>query len=247
MQWHSHCNNTLESIMQIKCDFELVFDPQEYIDLYGDHLRRLIERPGVREDFEQVFSQDVMIFDPVACYDSFRIDNCLHDRFELQGGERIGGGPVMEVLRGAEELVVAVCTIGPAVDEKVRAYQAQKEHFKAIMLDEVASWAVDQVRQGLYLYLEEELQAKDWRASTMLSPGESAWSVDDQRVIFEILDATEIGVSLNDSCLMIPLKSLSMIMGVGSQPMGVEGMMNCDFCSMQERCRYYQVRAGVQS
>ena len=143
--------------MLIKRDFELVFDSQEYIDLYGDHLRRLIERPSVREDFEQVFNQDVEIFDPVACYDFFRIDNCLHDRFELQGSVRIGGGPVMEVLRGAEELVVAVCTIGPGVDEKVRAYQAEKEHFKAMILDEVASWAVDQVRQGLYRYLMAKL------------------------------------------------------------------------------------------
>ena len=233
--------------MQIKRDFELVFDPQEYIDLYGDHLRRLIERPSVREDFEQVFSQDVEVFDPVACYDFFQIDNCLHDRFELQGGIRIGGGPVMEVLRGAEELVVAVCTIGAGVDEKVRTYQAEKEHFKAMILDEVASWAVDQVRQGLYQYLDQELQTKEWRTSTMLSPGESAWSVKDQRVIFDILDTSEIGVALNESYLMLPLKSLSMIMGAGSQPMGVEGLTNCDFCSMQEKCRYYQVRAGMQS
>ena len=233
--------------MQIKRNFELVFDPQEYIDFQGERFARLLERPSVREDFEQVLNEDVKVFEPVACYDAYQIDNCLHDRFELQGGTRIGGGPVMEVLRGAEELVVAVCTIGSAVDGKVRDYQAQKDHFKAIMLDEVASWAVDQVRQGLYLDLEEELQAKDWRVSTMLSPGESAWTVDDQRVIFKILDTSKIGVSLNDSCLMTPLKSLSMIMGIGSQPMGVEGMTNCDFCTMQDRCRYYQARLGVHS
>jgi hypothetical protein len=232
--------------MQIKRDFELVFDPQEYIDFHGERFERLLDRPKVRDDFEQVLNADVKLFEPVACYDSYRINNCLHDRFELQDGTRIGGGPVMEVLRGAEELIVAVCSIGPAVDEKVRDYQGQKDHFKAMMLDEVASWAVDQVRQRLYQFLEAELQAKNWRVSTMLSPGESAWSVDDQRVIFKILNTSKIGVRLTDSCLMIPLKSLSMIMGIGSQPMGVEGLTNCDFCSMQEKCRYYQVRAGVK-
>ena len=108
--------------MQIKRNFELVFDPQEYIDFHGERFARLLERPSVREDFEQVLNEDVKVFEPVACYDAYQIDNCLHDRFELQGGTRIGGGPVMEVLRGAEELVVAVCTIGSAVDEKVRDY-----------------------------------------------------------------------------------------------------------------------------
>jgi len=235
-----------EGIMQIKRDIELVFDPQEYIDFHGERFARLLERPRVREDFEQVLNEDVKVFEPIACYDSYRIDNCLHDRFELQGGIRIGGGPVIEVLRGAQEIVVAVCTIGTAVDEKVRDYQADKDHFKAVMLDEVASWAVDQIRKGLYVELEAELKNRGWRASTMLSPGESAWTVDDQRVIFDILDTSKIGVSLNDSCLMIPLKSLSMIMGIGTQPMGVEGLTNCDFCSMQQKCRYYEARVKVQ-
>ena len=233
--------------MQIKRDFELVFDSQDYIDFHGERFARLLERPSVREDFQQVLIEDVKVFDPRACFDSCQIDNCLHDRFELQGGTRIGGGPVMEVLRGAQELVVAVCTIGAAVDEKVRGYQADNDHFKAFLLDELASWGVDQVRQGLYLVLEDELQAKDWRISTMLSPGESAWTVDDQRVIFDILDTSKIGVSLNDSCLMTPLKSLSMIMGIGTQPMGVEGLTNCDFCSMQEKCKYYEARQKTQA
>jgi len=190
--------------------------------------------------------EDVKVFEPAACHEAFTIKNCLHERFELEGGMRIGGGPVLEVMRGAEQLVVAVCTVGAGVDERIRDYQLEKEHFRALILDEVASWAVDQLRQGLYQQLQAEMQAKSWHTSSMLSPGESAWTVDDQKVIFQLLDTSQIGVSLNESCLMLPLKSLSMIMGIGRQVMGVEGLSNCDFCSIKEKCRYYELRIQAQ-
>ena len=61
--------------MQIKRNFKLVFDPQEYIDFHGERFARLLERPSVREDFEQVINEDVKVFEPVACYDSCQIDN----------------------------------------------------------------------------------------------------------------------------------------------------------------------------
>lgn len=45
----------------------------------------LVGRPRVREEFEQVLNEDVKVFEPIACYDSYQIDYCLQDRFDLQG------------------------------------------------------------------------------------------------------------------------------------------------------------------
>jgi hypothetical protein len=62
--------------------------------------------------------------------------------------------------------------------------------------------------------------------------------VDEQAVIFKLLDAGRIGVSLTPSLVMRPIKSLSLIVGLGSGPLGVEGGSNCDFCTIRERCAY---------
>ena len=70
----------------------------------------------------------------------------------------------------------------------------------------------------------------------------SAWSVEEQAVMFSLLDTSEIGVSLSDSMIMSPIKSLSLIMGTGPDPMGVEGASNCDFCSIKEWCNYRHKR-----
>ncbi|MFN2137862.1 MAG: hypothetical protein ACK2UK_18040 [Candidatus Promineifilaceae bacterium] len=224
-------------------DFQLAFDPQEYIDLHGEQFARLMAAPARRRQLDQAIELVSAIALPTACYDIFPIEKFLHDRIKLANGRLIGGGPVVTVTGGAEALIVAVCTVGQAVDDKIREMQAQKKLFETMLFDELASAAVDQVRQQLYEQLLAHQQARGLRLSTLLSPGESTWSVHDQTTIFRLLDTSSIGVTLNSSRVMKPLKSLSMIMGTGSCQMGVEGLSNCDFCSIKDRCQYR--RSGV--
>src|SRR3972149_4197736 len=72
----------------------------------------------------------------------------------VAGGIRMGGRAVGRVVGGAEELYVALCTIGPALDERVREKRAQGRYLEMLLLDELGSWAVDQVRQQLYERIE---------------------------------------------------------------------------------------------
>jgi hypothetical protein len=224
--------------MHITHDFTLAFDLDEYVSFHGAQYARLLERPAVRSEMESAFAEVGDVVQPAACYDVFPIEGFVHDRVRLAGGATLGGGPVVEVVCGAEALALAVVTVGPAVDQRIKQLNAERQRFQALVLDELASWAVDQVRQQLYAQMSQVFQARGWRTSTFLSPGESAWSVREQRVLFKLLDASQIGVSLSDSYLMTPLKSLSLMCGAGSQPLGVEGLTNCDFCSIKDRCNF---------
>jgi hypothetical protein len=112
-----------------------------------------------------------------------------------------------------------------------------------MFLDDLGSWAVDQVRQQLCRQVEAAATAQGLHASASLSPGESEWSVRDQAVIFSVLDTHPIGVTLNDSLVMLPLKSLSLVVGIGPGPLGVEGASNCDFCTIRERCQNRKLRS----
>ena len=228
--------------MIINRDFEIEFDANKYIAHHGDSFKRLLEKPNIQAQFEMILDQDSKFCKPVACYDMFAIERFLHDKIELADGTRIGGGPVVNVVAGADELVVAVCSVGPLVDERIKFYSSQKERFKMMILDELATWAVDQIRLQLHESLTCNYNLKGWRTSTCLSPGESAWSVEEQVKIFKLLDTQQIGVALNQACVMYPLKSLSMIFGAGVRPLGVEGLSNCDFCSLKDRCQYRNMR-----
>jgi hypothetical protein len=75
-------------------------------------------------------------------------------------------------------------------------------------------------------------------------PGQEGWSIWQQRVIFERLPTDEIGVRLTDSCLMIPRKSVSFVIGMGPQMR--PDAVACDFCSKREQC-LWRVKAEVSA
>jgi hypothetical protein len=232
--------------MYIKNDWTITFDEEQFITFHGDSFARLLQNPARREALRRAVAEMSEAIQPAACWDTFPIQKIMHEKLVLANGVRIGGGPVAPVIGGAEALMVAICTAGPAADRVIAAAQKQKELFKTMILNDLAAWAVDTVRQQLCLQFEMETHRQGLRTSTPLSPGESVWPIKEQAILFSLLDAGQIGVSLSPSMVMTPLKSLSMIMGFGAQPMGVEGASNCDFCSIKERCNYRRLRPAPQ-
>ncbi|GAB4526381.1 MAG: hypothetical protein Kow0063_00570 [Anaerolineae bacterium] len=228
--------------MYVKRDWSISIDEKEYIAQMSDSFARLLQTPAKIDTFQSAVKEVKEAIEPAACWDRFPIQKFLHDKLVLANGVRLGGGPVVSVMGGAEELIVAVCTIGPAADRLIEEAQKTRQLFRALVLNDLAAWAVDIVRQQLCRCFEEEAKEQGLHISAPLSPGESAWSVQDQAVIFSLLDAGQINVSLSPSMVMSPVKSLSLILGVGSRAVGIEGASNCDFCTIKERCAYQHLR-----
>ena len=213
--------------------------------LEGDSFSRILSRPSGREDWAAALADARELIQPAAAWELYAVREILHDRVVLDGGARIGNGPVAAVVAGASELVIAICTIGPALSLRVQELQRGRRMLRGLLLDDLGSWAVDMVRQQLCRRMEDEAAAAGLHVSTCLSPGESQWSLQDQQVIFSLVDGARIGVRVSASHVMSPLKSLSLIMGRGPGPMGHEGGSNCDFCAIRDRCVYRNRRAAV--
>lgn len=228
--------------MPIKRDWDIRFDTEQYIAQVGGTLPKLLARPDVKSEWEAALADAHALVRPAAIWEAFAIQELRHERLVLADGTKIGGGPVASVVAGSSHLVVGVCTVGPEISQRISEHQRHGHRLRAMFLDDLGSWAVDQVRQQLCRTIEAEAAARGWRASTSLSPGESEWSVADQAAIFSLLDTGPIGVSLTESLVMSPIKSLSLIVGIGPGPLGVEGGANCDFCTIRERCAYRQRR-----
>jgi hypothetical protein len=226
----------------IQRDWRIEFNEEQFVAQAGGNLARLMTRPGVRADWEAALADALELIEPAAVWEAFPIREFRHERLVLADGTKIGGGPVATVVAGAADLVVGVCTIGSAISQRISEQMRGDQRLRAMFLDDLGSWAVDQVRQQLCRRIESDAASRDWHASASLSPGESEWSVAEQGVIFSLVDARKIGVTLNESMVMSPVKSLSLIVGTGPNALGVEGASNCDFCTIRERCSYRQRR-----
>jgi hypothetical protein len=233
-------------MMHTQRDWRIEFDEEQYVAQTGGTLSRLLARPNVRADWEAALADARELVRPAAVWDAFPIQEFRHERLVLADGSRIGGGPVASVVAGATDLVIGVCTVGSEISRRTSEQLRGEQRLRAMFLDDLGSWAVDQVRQQLCRQVEGDAVSRGLHASASLSPGESEWSVAEQAVIFSLVDAREIGVTLNKSMVMSPIKSLSLIMGIGPGPLGVEGASNCDFCTIRERCNYQRLRPTLQ-
>lgn len=171
--------------------------------------------------------------------------------------------PVGEVAPRAHGLALYVATLGQEVSDEIEALFSAGDFALGAMLDGVASEAAEVLVAWLERFfrgvcsmneVREELtsccvtpdagrgdqagatcRAPAGRTTAVLgySPGYCGWPVTGQRRLFAALDPVEIGVTLTDSCLMRPLKSVSGVLAaapVALHDIG-QGFPCCASCS----------------
>ena len=224
--------------MHIEKDFAITFNKEKIIRYQGKSAERMLAHPRMANDFHEILKEIPKLVHPVAIWDSFSVKGIKHDKLILENDLAVGGGPVVQVMAGATEFIICLCTVGDEIDHAISAYQkeGQKQMVKAIFLDSLASYAVGQVREQLINRIRKTYDDRDVHTTIALSPGESQWSISDQKLLFQLLDAKSIGMTVNDSMLMIPMKSLSFTIGAGPNELGMESGSRCQFCMAKEKC-----------
>lgn len=116
--------------------------------------------------------------------------------------------PLEHVVEDATSLALFAVTLGDEISERISTLFDAGELAEGYILDQVASFAADE----LATIAGRRFQAEDTRDGLVVlpySPGYCGWHVSGQKALFARLGPEEIGISLNHSCLMHPLKSVS--------------------------------------
>jgi hypothetical protein len=134
-------------------------------------------------------------------------------------GSNDGDTPLERVFPRADALALFAATVGPRVTDTIRDLFGRQDPARGHMLDAVASVAADGLARAASIAVTERLQAAgDLPADTSVlaySPGYCGWHVSGQRALFAALGPEEVGITLNQSCLMQPLKSVSGVIVAG--------------------------------
>ena len=116
--------------------------------------------------------------------------------------------PLEHVVEDADSLALFAVTLGPAVSDRITALFDAGELAASYILDQVASFAADELA-SIAGRRFQAASAREGMAVLPYSPGYCGWHVSGQKALFAHLQPDEIGISLNDSCLMQPTKSVS--------------------------------------
>ncbi|HSV95761.1 MAG TPA: hypothetical protein VLM75_02375 [Spirochaetota bacterium] len=163
---------------------------------------------------------------PAAVYRAARIDRVRADGADIEG-IAFDGDLIAENLAGQAHAFPFIATGGPEIEAWANSYTEMLERFRA---DAIATFALASAVDSLKSHI---LDRHNGGPLSMMNPGSlDGWRIAEQKKLFALFGASaeRIGVSLTDSMLMRPLKSLSGILFFSS-----EGFINCSRCP-RARC-----------
>lgn len=200
--------------------------------------------PRLYKIAERALEEASRLFQPQVLYRHLQIEKMVHNRVVLEGGVSLKGD-LLGHLGASREVILILCTIGPELEEFARQVMAQDSIY-GLALDGTGSAAVEALANAACNHFENQAAARNWQTTIPLSPGMIGWDVKiGQPQIFDLLDSAQIGVSLDRGGYMLPLKSLSLILGLG--PDLTDKGSTCDYCSMKNICRYQNHYAPIHT
>lgn len=141
-----------------------------------------------------------------------------------------------KALNGSDEVIIFAATIGYKIDQLIARYQHLRPT-KALLMQAYGAERVECLCNAFCNEIELEVCKNGLSCTRRFSPGYGDFSIDNQKAFFSLLDCSrKIGVSLNDSLLMTPSKSVSAIIGVGKDVPKPQ-MIKCAYCTKYD-CEY---------
>ncbi len=145
------------------------------------------------------------------------------------------GHDVQKLLKDCNQVILIAVTLGSETEQLLRRSQIRNMG-DAVILDAAASAAVENVCDNLCKDLAERFAPR--YLTDRFSPGYGDFPFAQQRELFGVLDITrQIGVSLSESGLMLPQKSVTALIGVADRPQE-HRHRGCASCTMFETCRF---------
>ena len=178
------------------------------------------------------------LLEPAIAYEIYPISEICNDRLRLKDNLVIRGRLLSSFRLGAKELGLAVCSIGPRLEKEATDYFNEDEPLRGLLLDGIGSAAVDCLTQKACRLIALEAQSRGYKTSSPLSPGMPGLPITQQKQLFRLVPAEKIGVSLTSAGVMIPLKSVSMIIGIGQGMKTWSQAEFCARCSLSKTCSH---------
>ena len=185
---------------------------------------------------ERAVVEGAALLAPTVAQNRRAITAVRHDQIRLEGGALLSGPLVTRDLGAAQEVVAIIVTIGDRLEALVSNLIPAEPAF-ALALDGFGSAAVQAVADTACERIRVEAAVAGMQTTLPLSPGMVGWDLGTgQRQIMALLGESNASVRLTRSSLMLPKKSLSMVLGIGVE-VTAEGSV-CDLCNLADTCRH---------
>lgn len=191
---------------------------------------------AVSSKVEEVYNETLDIFKESA-EPAGIIGELSKDEFsEVFTGEEYNDGEAIlkDIFTQADELALYALTMGGEISAKIEKLFDDNYFAQGSMLDAIASFSADKAVSKCENNFSGELnRGRPSRLHVLsYSPGYCGWHISGQKKLFDFLKPENIGITLNDTFLMTPLKSVTGLLVAGRKKIHIfkNNFGYCDAC-----------------
>lgn len=193
---------------------------------------------------------------PQTVYRLVKIRRIADDTVFLETGAEFHNPAMAQSFNRCGHVLAAVMTVGGAIDRAIAEATQGGDELAAMMIHAAGTAAVGHYGRDVWHSFVRMLRRDPADLPGLLRdggedpdvlfadggfgmtggfcPGEKGWDLTAQRTLFSVLDTDVIGVTLTDSCLMVPSKTVSIVYGIGAGiPVSRSGH-NCAGCEIAD-------------
>ena len=193
---------------------------EDLIDQYTSECKKIMSPQGGYARFDTIVSES-------------------NKEIEIEGTRFQTGRIINKMLNNAEEYIFFMVTAGSAPESLSRTLLEEGQYLEGYLVDLIGSGIVESAANQLHDHIRSMAASRGLKATNWYSPGYCSWNVIEQQKLFSLIPAGCCGITLSDSSLMSPIKSLSGIVGIGTLVKFQE--YTCEICNMKD-CMFRKVK-----
>lgn len=145
-------------------------------------------------------------------------------------------------LDGAAYVFAAVTTIGPELERRLAAFEAEGDLLRAYFLDAAGVLALESAAAALRRLARDRAAGEGRTLSPTILPGSApGWSVEGQEALLRLAGGDRLGITITEGAMLRPLMSGSFLLGVGDFAGKKHPATLCRRCARYETCLWRQV------
>ena len=213
---------------------QLPFHRAEALRYFG-YPQSAIPTPTVRSLFDECVEEGISACSYQVCYTELDVkinSPCDMDLGFIKANSRA----LFTNLKGCEKVIAFAATVGLGVDRLLARYGAISAD-KAYAVQAIGAERIETLCNVFNREMAEKYRQKGYYARPRFSCGYGDFSIEHQRAFISYLDCErKIGLTVNDSLLLSPSKSVTALIGLGKSPVKNQ-TESCENCN-QKSCEY---------
>lgn len=186
---------------------------------------------------DQCIQKTIQVITPKYLYRRFSIEKSPQTISVMHTPLTLRGNDIRNHLINCEEIYLLCVTLGLSIEREIRAKMLTSPD-EGVILDSCATAAVEHLADFAEQEIISQCASEGKNTTWRFSAGYGDLPLETQKEILAVMDThRKIGLSLTDSLLMTPGKSVTAIIGVTDTKKDARPN-KCDYCNNRTHCSF---------